>query len=137
MPTPCAISRLCPVRRSYRPGRRSYRRPRKSRSAGIPNLSRPAFKIVLWVPCTIPCGPMNIQPPAGHLSVICDPKRNNALPVIIIVEHAYHQGVRDDYPRRVGGRRKQADRMSGFKHQGLLLRRDFQVAFNQAILHQF
>ena len=41
--------------------------PFKSPSCGIPNSLRPAVKIVLKVPCTIPCGPMYIQPPA----VIC------------------------------------------------------------------
>ena len=43
------------------------KRPRKSPSCGMPSFRRPAFSNVLNVPCTIPCGPMYIQPPA----VIC------------------------------------------------------------------
>ena len=43
------------------------KRPRKSPSCGMPSFRRPAFSNVLNVPCTMPCGPMYIQPPA----VIC------------------------------------------------------------------
>ena len=68
MPTPCAISTAlgcAPLMPPSPEVTNSF--PLRSPSAGMPKTFLPALSMVLNVPCTMPCGPMYIQPPA----VIC------------------------------------------------------------------
>ena len=59
-----------------------------------------------------PLGP-DVHPAAGgHLAVVGHPHLLGDLPVLLVVEHAYHQGVGDDYPGGVRVGREQAERMS-------------------------
>ena len=65
IPTPPAISTALPWAPLIPPRPEVTNNfPFKFPSLGIPNFNLPAFNIVEYVPWTIPCGPIYIQPPA-------------------------------------------------------------------------
>ena len=77
----------------------------------------------------------DVHPAAGgHLAVVGDAQLFGDFPVILIVEHADHQCIGDDDPRRVRTGREQAERMSRLDHQRLILGEDFQVLLYNPVL---
>ena len=78
----------------------------------------------------------NIHPTSGrHLSIISDSHLGGDMPILLVIEHSHHHGVRDNHPWGIRLRMKQSQRMPGFDHQGLLLGQLLQILLNQTILH--
>ena len=77
----------------------------------------------------------DVHPAAGrHLAVVGDAHLLGGFPVVLVVEHSYHQGIGDDDAGSIGPRGKEPQRMPGFDHQRLVRGEDFEVLLDQAIL---
>ena len=71
----------------------------------------------------------------GHLAVVCDAQRGGAVEILLIVECADHQSVRDDAARRQLMRPEQPERVAGHDDQCLLVGHDLEIFADQTVLH--
>jgi len=78
----------------------------------------------------------DVHPAAGgHLAVVGHAELHGPVPLGLVVEHAHHERVGDDHPRRLGARGEEAQRVSRLHHQRLLPGEHLQVALDEAVLH--
>ena len=70
-----------------------------------------------------------------HLAVIGDAHFLGDFPVLLVVELADHERIRDDHARRRRLGFKEAQRVAGLHDQRLVIRHDFQVLFDETVLH--
>ena len=78
----------------------------------------------------------DIHPPAGsHLTVIGYTHLHGCMPVLLIIIQPYHHRIRNNDARRFGFRLEESQRMPAFDNERLVIGKDFEVLFYQAILH--
>ena len=78
----------------------------------------------------------DVHPAAGgHLAVVGNTECRRAVKVFLVVVHADHETVGDDASGRQFMGVEESERMSAHHDQGLFVGHDFQIFFDQSVLH--
>ena len=78
----------------------------------------------------------DVHPAAGgHLTIVCNAQSGSTVECLLIIEHTDHQTVGNDDTRRGFVGFEQTEWVTGLDNEGLVVGQNFQIFFNQAVLH--
>src|SRR5659263_571879 len=78
----------------------------------------------------------DVHPPAcSHLPIVRNAHLLSNVPVVTVVKHAYHEGVRDHDPRAFGPGPEESYRVPRFHDESLVVRQHLKILLEQPVLH--